>query len=175
MWYYEVLYMNTKAVELGPPRDPKNVQGEFHQYCSGGLVFIHDVTLLPCTHKYPRIRDLPKPTRLGSAPSGGTGPTSAYEGHQYSYIDPSARQGFGSALLRGPTILFSGLLRSSTGGNIAIDDVHFVSGDCYSGFCSVWRNRSYFSIRGTSIFLYRSLGTGRVWHSYSTWPDFQNK
>lgn len=29
MWYYEVLYMNTKAVELGPPRDPKNVQGEF--------------------------------------------------------------------------------------------------------------------------------------------------
>ncbi|XP_065942365.1 MAM and LDL-receptor class A domain-containing protein 2 isoform X1 [Magallana gigas] len=138
-------------------------------------------------------------TGQGSAPSGGTGPTSAYEGHQYSYIDPSARQGFGSALLRGPTvrttrpfclrfayqlhayrlydtssstltvlmklsdpddyrhlfishddsgnhwivkhitvppsngeILFSGLLRSSTGGNIAIDDVHFVSGDCYS-------------------------------------------
>nr|XP_034302513.1 MAM and LDL-receptor class A domain-containing protein 1 isoform X2 [Crassostrea gigas] len=138
-------------------------------------------------------------TGQGSAPSGGTGPTSAYEGHQYFYIDPSARQGFGSALLRGPTvrttrpfclrfayqlhayrlydtssstltvlmklsdpddyrhlfishddsgnhwivkhitvppsngeILFSGLLRSSTGGNIAIDDVHFVSGDCYS-------------------------------------------
>uniref|UniRef100_K1QHM5 MAM domain-containing protein n=1 Tax=Magallana gigas TaxID=29159 RepID=K1QHM5_MAGGI len=29
-------------------------------------------------------------------------------------------------------ILFIGLLRSSTRGNIAIDDVHFVSGGCYS-------------------------------------------
>lgn len=38
MWYYEVLNMNTKAVELGPPRDPKNVQGEFRQGYKGGRI-----------------------------------------------------------------------------------------------------------------------------------------
>lgn len=38
MWYYEVLYMNIKVVELGLFRDFKNVQGEFCQGYKGGRI-----------------------------------------------------------------------------------------------------------------------------------------
>uniref|UniRef100_K1RGU0 MAM domain-containing glycosylphosphatidylinositol anchor protein 1 n=1 Tax=Magallana gigas TaxID=29159 RepID=K1RGU0_MAGGI len=173
----------------------------------------------------------------GSTPSSSTGPTSAYEGQTYSYIETSSPRTNGDvAILQGPSIttsrtfclsfayhmygsnidslfvnlaspngnqtLFSrngdagdswfvtsisipasngeiqfiGVRGSSYRGDIAIDDVHFLDGECSTRFNAVFRHRSVVGLRRRNIFLHRNIVTkNRRRCSHSAGPKYHYK